>query len=58
LKYKGADDVTIALQCGMPLYEMEKQETVDKNADGNKVIRGECISDCTFQKEINGARHQ
>ena len=40
LKYKGADDVTMALQRGMSLYEMEKQETVDKNADGNMVILG------------------
>lgn len=43
LKYKGADDVSMTLQRGMPLYEMEKQETVGENADGNMVIRGECI---------------
>ncbi len=35
LKYKGADDVSMTLQRGMPLYEMEKQETVGENADGN-----------------------
>ena len=51
LKYKGADDVSMTLQRGMPLYEMEKQETVGKNADGNMVIRGECISACAYLKE-------
>ena len=51
LKYKGADDVSMTLQRGMPLYEMEKQETVGGNADGNKVIRGECVSACAYLKE-------
>ena len=26
LKYKGADDISMVLQRGMPLYEMEKQD--------------------------------
>jgi len=51
LKYKGADDVSMVLQRGMPLYEMEKQETVGDNTDGNMVIRGECVSACAFLKE-------
>ncbi len=51
LKYKGADDVTSTLQRGMPLYEMEKQEQVGKNPDGNMVIRGECVSACAYLKE-------
>ena len=51
LKYKGADDISMTLQRGMPLYEMEKQETVGENADGNMVIRGECISACAYLKE-------
>lgn len=51
LKYKGADDVSTTLQRGMPLYEMEKQETVGENADGNMVIRGECVSACAYLKE-------
>ena len=50
LKYKGADDVSMTLQRGMPLYEMEKQETVGENADGNMVIRGECVSACAYLK--------
>ena len=51
LKYKGADDVSMVLQRGMPLYEMELQETVGENADGNMVIRGECVSACAYLKE-------
>lgn len=51
LKYKGADDVSMTLQRGMPLYEMVKQETVGKNVDGNMVIRGECVSACAYLKE-------
>ena len=51
LRYKGADDVSMTLQRGMPLYEMEKQETVGKNVDGNMVIRGECVSACAYLKE-------
>lgn len=51
LKYKGADDISMTLQRGMPLYEMEKQETVGENTDGNMVIRGECVSACAYLKE-------
>lgn len=51
LKYKGADDISMVLQRGMPLYEMEKQETVAENKDGNLVIRGECVSACAYLKE-------
>ena len=43
LRYKGADDVSMTIQRGMPLYEMEKQEMVGNNQDGNMVIRGECM---------------
>ena len=51
LKYKGADDVSMVLQRGMPLYEMEEQETVGENTDGNLVIRGECVSACAYLKD-------
>lgn len=51
LKYKGADEVSMILQRGMPLYEMEKQETVSENKDGNMIIRGECVSACAYLKE-------
>lgn len=50
LKYKGANEVSMTLQRGMPLYEMEKVETVGENADGNMVIRGECVSACAYLK--------
>ncbi|MBR3597028.1 MAG: site-specific DNA-methyltransferase [Clostridia bacterium] len=51
LKYKGADETSMVLQRGMPLYEMEKLETVGENVDGNMVIRGECVSACAYLKE-------
>lgn len=51
LKYKGADETSMVLQRGMPLYEMEKQETIGENTDGNMVIRGECVSACAYLKE-------
>ncbi len=51
LKYKGADDVASTLRRGMPLYEMEKQEQVGDNPNGNMVIRGECVSACAYLKE-------
>ena len=51
LKYKGADETSMVLQRGMPLYEMEKLETVGENTDGNMVIRGECVSACAYLKE-------
>ena len=51
LRYKGADELSMTLQRGMSLYEMEKQETVGENTDGNMVIRGECVSACAYLKE-------
>ena len=51
LKYQGADDLSMKLQRGMPLYDMEVKETVGNNADGNLVIRGECVSACAYLKE-------
>lgn len=51
LKYQGADDLSMKLQRGMPLYDMEVKETVGDNADGNLVIRGECVSACAYLKE-------
>ena len=51
LRYKGAYEVTGKLKRGMPLYEMENQETIGTNPDGNMVIRGECVSACAYLKE-------
>ncbi len=39
------------LHRGMPLYEIEKQETVGNNQDRNMLIRGECVSACAYLKE-------
>ncbi len=51
LKYKGSDEANMILERGMPLYELEKQETVGENPNGNMVIRGECVSACAYLKE-------
>ena len=51
LKYRGADDASMILERGMPLYEVEKLESVGENKDGNMVIRGECVSACAYLKE-------
>ena len=51
LKYKGADDVSMTLQRGMPLYELETQETVGGNADNNMIVHGECVSACAYLKD-------
>ena len=51
LKYKGANETSMVLQRGMPLYEMEKHETVGENTGDNMVIRGECVSACAYLKE-------
>ena len=51
LRYRGVDDTSMVLQRGMPFYEVEKQETVGENPNGNMVIRGECVSACAYLKE-------
>ena len=51
LKYRGADDAALALRRGMPLYEMERMETVGGSGSGNLLIRGECVSACAYLRE-------
>ena len=51
LKYRDNDKVYERLKRGMPLYEVEKIETVGKNENGNLIIRGECLSACAYLKE-------
>ncbi|GHT39568.1 hypothetical protein AGMMS49965_05960 [Bacteroidia bacterium] len=51
LKYRDNDKAVERIKRGMPLYEMEKQETVGDNIDGNIIIRGECLSACAYLKE-------
>ena len=51
VKYKGVDDTSMTLERGMPLYEVEKLESVGENKDNNMVFRGECITTCAYLKE-------
>lgn len=51
LKYRDNDKIYERLKRGMPLYEVEKIETVGKNENGNLIIRGECLSACAYLKE-------
>ena len=51
LKYRGIEDTSKSLQRGMPLYEVEKIESVGENTDNNMVFRGECITTCAYLKE-------
>jgi adenine-specific DNA-methyltransferase len=51
LRYKGAGNIEEKLRRGMPLYEMEKVETVGKNKNNNILIRGECVSACAYLRE-------
>lgn len=53
LSYKGNSEPENFIKRGMPLYEMEKIETVGKEDSGNLLIRGECVSACAYLKENN-----
>ena len=50
LRYKGAGELENKLRRGMPLYEVEKVETVGNNSQKNMIIRGECVSACAYLK--------
>lgn len=51
LKYRDNDKAIERVRRGMPLYEMDRIETVGKNKDENLIIRGECLSACAYLKE-------
>lgn len=51
LRYRDNDKVTERIERGMPLYEVELQEQVGKNTNGNLVLRGECLSACAYLKD-------
>lgn len=51
LRYRDNDRVIERIVRGMPFYETEQKEKVGKNADGNLVIRGECLSACAYLKD-------
>ena len=51
LRYRDNDKVVERVLRGMPLYEMEKKESVGDNSGHNMVIRGECLSACAYLKD-------
>ena len=51
LRYRDNDKVVKRVLRGMPLYEMEKKESVGDNLGHNMVIRGECLSACAYLKD-------
>lgn len=55
LKYSGNDAVNIRLNRGMPLYEMQKLESVRNTNEvvdsKSMLIKGECLSACAYLKE-------
>lgn len=50
LRYRDNDKVLDRVQRGLPLYEVEKIESVGNNQK-NLVIRGECLSACAYLKD-------
>ena len=57
LRYHEQEGLEIRLRRGMPYYETEETERVGKNAAGNLIIRGECVSACAWlhaqRKKVN-----
>lgn len=51
LRYRDNDRVIESIKRGMPLYETKQQERIGNNADGNLIIRGECLSACAYLKD-------
>lgn len=50
LSYRENGEVFNRIARGMPLYELERSETVGAASD-NLLIRGECVSACAYLKE-------
>lgn len=51
LYYKDNDKVISRIERGMHIYEVAESETVGKNAEGNIVMHGECLSTCAYLKD-------
>lgn len=51
LYYKDNYKVISRIERGMPIYEVAESETVGKNAEGNIVMHGECLSTCAYLKD-------
>lgn len=50
LRYRDNDKVFYRVKRGLPLYEVEKIESIGNNTN-NLVIRGECLSACAYLKD-------
>ena len=50
LRYRDNDKVFDRIKRGLPLYEVEKIESIGNNPN-NLVIRGECLSACAYLKD-------
>jgi len=50
LRYRDNDKVFDRVKRGLPLYEVEKIESIGNNPC-NLVIRGECLSACAYLKD-------
>lgn len=51
LRYRDNDRVIERIERGLPLYEAQFRERRKNNADGNLIIRGECLSACAYLKD-------
>ena len=51
LSYRDNNVVVEHVQRGMPLYEVQQVEHVGAENNGNKLLRGECLSACAYLKE-------
>lgn len=51
LRYRDNDQVIERIERGLPLYEAQLRERRKNNADGNLIIRGECLSACAYLKD-------
>jgi adenine-specific DNA-methyltransferase len=51
LKHRDNDQPIQRILRGLPLYEIQKVETVGANPDGNLLIRGECLAACAYLKD-------
>lgn len=51
LRYRDNDRIVERITRGLPLYEMEQQEMVGSNPNGNLMTQGECLSTCAYLKD-------
>jgi adenine-specific DNA-methyltransferase len=51
LNYRDNEKPVQRILRGLPVYEVQKVETVGDSPNGNLLIRGECLSACAYLKE-------